>query len=80
MADFEELPFTELYLIKADAGWPVYAATSEGSAIALATGEQMKNLGRIRIWRVTAIQVEEMAVQKEIIHRQLVPYGTQVDR
>lgn len=69
----------DLYLVQAAGTWPLYASTSKGHAIAdyerLMKGNR---LGRVHIWRVTAIEVEELAVQREIVREELVPKGTEV--
>ena len=69
-----------IYLVQKEANWPLFASTSPHHAIddyerLMAEGGP---LNRVRIWKVTAIEVEEVALQQEIVRKELVPKGMEV--
>lgn len=81
MSDFPgELPFTELYLIVSRGEWPVAAEINEAHAVNRAEAKAKDSTRSTQIWRVTAIEVEELELQHEVIRRSLVPKGTSVSR
>ena len=72
----------DIYLVQKDGNWPLFASTSPHHAIGdyerlMADGG---TLNRVRIWKVTAIEVEEVALQQEIVRKELVLKGTEVTK
>lgn len=71
----------ELYLVMNDGMWPVVAAVSGAHAITAAQHRTEQNPHhRTRIYKVISIEVEELAVQQEIVREELVPVGTEVTK
>ena len=75
------LPFTDLYLVTRADQWMVDAEVSEGHAISRAK-RRAEGGGStpVKIWRVLALDVEELELQREVIRESLVPRGTAVDK
>ena len=73
------LPFEQLYLITRADQWMIDAEPSAAHAITRAKNRagQLHD-SPVKIWRVTALEVEELELQTEVVRESLVPRGTAV--